>query len=101
MYSLVFQAVSENIQVHYANNVYILVWAKVKTAVRNAGSKITVMFKSLLEKHKAKIMAALKTAERVIIIEGKRMVIEFVEGVVKIIADGLVVSSEKIGVTYL
>ena len=74
--------------------IFILVWGKVKAAVKNVGDKISEKTKNLIDTLRPKIVEALKNVQRVIIVEGKKLIIEINGSIVKIITDGLTATSE-------
>merc|ERR1712183_495564 len=84
-------------------------WNKVKDAFNNLKEKIKAKSKDLfdklgpiadkvLEKYQAQIMAALEKGGRVIIDEGKKIVISVVDDVVKVIIDGIEAFSKKLDI---
>jgi len=84
-------------------------WNKVKDAFKNLKEKIKAKSKDLfdklgpiadkvLEKYQAQIMAALEKGGKVIIDEGKKIVISVVDDVVKVIIDGIEAFSKKLDI---
>jgi len=84
-------------------------WNKVKDAFKNLKEKIKAKSKDLfdklgpiadkvMEKYKAQIMAALEKGGKVVIDEGKKIVISVVDDVVKVIIDGIEAFSKKLDV---
>merc|ERR1712189_73322 len=84
-------------------------WNKVKDAFKNLKEKIKAKSKDLFdklapivdkvsEKYKAQIMAALEKGGKVIIDEGKKIVISVVDDVVKVIIDGIEAFSKKLDI---
>jgi len=84
-------------------------WDKVKDAFKNLKEKIKAKSKDLfdklgpiadkvLEKYQAQIMAALEKGGKVIIDEGKKIVISVVDDVVKVIIDGIEAFSKKLDI---
>jgi len=71
------------------------IWNKVKTAVSKFGSKAKAATNAIIEKYRPKIEKALQNAQKVIIVEGKKIVIEIVGDIVKVIVDGLSSTSEE------
>ena len=76
---------------HYCkyNSLKILVWNKVKESLSQAGDKISEQTKALIEKYKPKIQDALQRVQKVIIEEGKRIVIEIINDIVKVTVGSL------------
>merc|ERR1712019_256567 len=59
-------------------------WQKVQDAFNRAGDKISNQTKALIEKYKPKVKDALERVQKVIIEEGKRIVIEIIGDIVKV-----------------
>merc|ERR1712226_556135 len=82
-------------------------WAKVKDAFKRLGEKIKAKSEDLwkkivpvsgpvIEKYKALIIKALENNGKVIINEGKKIVITVIDDVVKVVIDGMDALSKKI-----
>uniref|UniRef100_A0A7M6DJI6 Uncharacterized protein n=1 Tax=Clytia hemisphaerica TaxID=252671 RepID=A0A7M6DJI6_9CNID len=64
-------------------------WKKVTDAFEKAGDKISNQTRALIEKYKPKVTDALTRVKKVIIDEGKRIVIEIIGDIVKIVVEDL------------
>ncbi|XP_057317714.1 uncharacterized protein LOC130662798 [Hydractinia symbiolongicarpus] len=64
------------------------IWGKVKTAVTDLGDKIDAKTKELINKYKPKIVEGLKKVHKVVVIEGKKIVIQIINDVVKVVVGG-------------
>ena len=72
----------------------ISVWAKVKEAAKNLGDNIKNKVTDVLENYKPKVLDALNNVKKVVIDGVKQIVVEFNNGVVKILTDGQTATSD-------
>ena len=77
-----------------ASTLSISVWAKVKEAAKNLGDNIKNKVTDVLENYKPKVLDALNNVKKVVIDGVKQIVVEFNNGVVKILTDGQTATSD-------
>ena len=65
-----------------------IVWEKVKAAASNLADTVRQSTQKVIEQYKPQILAALDNVKKVVIKGAKNLLIEVVNGIVKIIADG-------------
>ena len=74
--------------------IFITVWEKVKSAANRLVDSVKATTQKIIEQYKLQILAALENVQKVVIKGAKDLIIEVVNGIVKIITDGLSATSD-------